>query len=287
MKTLINRLIFSVLALAVVAFGIFNQRLGRPATLIVVELLTLLALRELIKLMKISDLSMPYVPVFGLGILLPVVFYAEEGAQLDVGVTLLVFGCGPLLVLFAMAGGVAKLMERIAVSAFAFLYIILPLSLAIYLRESESPATLLFLVVLATVSTDTGAFVFGKSLGRHKLAPKWSPNKTWEGAVGGVVSALAMVLVVGAAMAALGVAKQGLEGTSFFLIRGWGMGKVMAATLLFSVFGQMGDLAESMFKREAGVKDSGNGLMGHGGVLDRIDSHLFNLPLAAALKLIF
>lgn len=287
MKTLIQRLIFSVLALAVVAFGIFNQPFGRPATLIVVELLILFALWELIKLMRRSDLSMPHVPVFALGILLPILFYHEEQATLDVGVTLLVFCCGPLLVLFAMAGGVAKLMERIAVSAFAFLYVVLPLSLAVYLRETASPATLLFLVVVATVSTDTGAFVIGSKFGRRKLAPAASPSKTWEGALGGIVCALVMVLLVGMAMAAVGLVKQGLEGASFFLIPGWGMGKVLAATLLFSIFGQFGDLAESMFKRQAGVKDSGNGLMGHGGVLDRIDSHLFNLPLAAALKLIF
>ena len=289
MHILLQRLIFSILALAIIGFAIFEQSFGRVLTLVVVEVIVFFALLELITLMRASDLSMPYLPVFALGLLMPVLFFAEEGRLLQIGVTMVLFCCGPVLVAAGMFGGIRRLMERIAISAFAFLYIVVPLSIAMYLRESETPASLLFLVVVATVCTDTGAFIFGSLFGRHKLAPGLSPNKTWEGAIGGALAALLVVAVLGTLMT--GVTQQVGEPSPdeewFFLIRGWGAWRVMLATLLFSIVGQVGDLAESMFKREAGVKDSGGGLMGHGGVLDRMDSHLFNLPLAAALKLIF
>jgi len=289
MHILLQRLIFSILALAVIGFAIFEQSFGRVLTLVVVEVIVFFALLELITLMRASDLSMPYLPVFALGLLLPVLFFAEEGELLQIGVSIALICSGPVLVASGMTGGIRRLMERIAISAFAFLYIVIPLSVAMYLRESETPASLLFLVVVATVCTDTGAFIFGNLFGRHKLAPRLSPNKSWEGAIGGLLSALVVVGILGFFMG--GIARALGEASSSrrwsFLIPGWGLSRVMLATLLFGIVGQVGDLAESMFKREAGVKDSGGGLMGHGGVLDRIDSHLFNLPLAAALKLIF
>ena len=128
------------------------------------------------------------------------------------------------------------------------------------------------LVALAIVwAGDTGAYFAGRSFGRHKLAPRVSPNKTWEGLVGGVVCALLAALAcawyAGATPAQLP----------------W-VALVALVTVLASV---VGDLFESLLKRHVGVKDSGDILPGHGGILDRIDAVLAALPVFALGKLWF
>lgn len=118
---------------------------------------------------------------------------------------------------------------------------------------------------------DSAAYLFGRTLGRHKLAPSISPGKTWEGWAGGALSTM------GLAFWALGPAAWG-----GLLSWQWA---VLGA--LVSVFGPMGDLMESALKRRAGIKDSGSLLPGHGGVLDRFDSHFISAPIAAILLQLF
>lgn len=119
--------------------------------------------------------------------------------------------------------------------------------------------------------TDSGAYLIGRKLGRHKLAPHVSPNKTWEGSIGGSVVS---VIVAGLYLAFAPV--------SF----SYSLPVMLLLSLLFSVGGQIGDLIESAFKRHYGVKDSGRILPGHGGILDRFDSLLFVLPLMHLFGLI-
>lgn len=122
---------------------------------------------------------------------------------------------------------------------------------------------LYFLVV--TKFSDTGAYAFGTFLGRHKLCPRTSPAKTWEGFWGAVaVSAVASVLFARAAGGSL---------------PGMSTGHALVLGVLLGAAAAIGDLVESLFKREAGVKDSGNLLPGIGGVLDLLDSVLFNAPI--------
>jgi phosphatidate cytidylyltransferase len=125
--------------------------------------------------------------------------------------------------------------------------------------------TLLFVILIAT---DTGAYFIGGMLGKRKLAPKVSPNKTWEGAIGGFVLAL-----LG------GWAVYALQHNGF--ISGfpeWTLVEYLRASAVLSIAGQIGDLAESALKRDAGIKDSGAIFPGHGGVLDRCDGFLFTSP---------
>jgi phosphatidate cytidylyltransferase len=119
--------------------------------------------------------------------------------------------------------------------------------------------TMFFALVMLT---DTGAFYVGRAIGRHKLAPRISPGKTVEGAVGGFVTAVLAALLCRLTFF-----------TEIPITHAIALGAAMG------IVGQIGDLAESMFKRGAGVKDSGNLLPGHGGMLDRIDSILFCAPL--------
>lgn len=126
------------------------------------------------------------------------------------------------------------------------------------------PWALLFILVWAWAA-DTGAYFAGRALGRHKLAPRVSPGKTVEGLVGGVLLALLVVAAV--------------------FYTGWleaRLPALMVAALLTVLASVLGDLFESMIKRERGIKDSGTVLPGHGGMLDRIDSVTAALPVALA-----
>ena len=113
---------------------------------------------------------------------------------------------------------------------------------------------------------DTAAYFAGTRWGRHKLAPAISPGKTWEGAAGGLAGVLVYASAIMAAM-----------------VEGIAWAPFLGAAALLAVLSIVGDLFESAAKRQAGVKDSGALLPGHGGVLDRIDSATSTLPIAAAL----
>ena len=130
-------------------------------------------------------------------------------------------------------------------------------------HASAGPWTLL-LLLLVVWSADIGAYFAGRALGRRKLAPQVSPGKSWEGAVGGLLAAVAVGLGTLHALGAQGVSVPHLGALPM-------AGAMLALVVVASIFG---DLVESMLKRACGVKDSGGLLPGHGGVLDRIDSLL-------------
>ena len=123
----------------------------------------------------------------------------------------------------------------------------------------------LMIALLVSWAGDTAALYIGRAFGKHKLAPRVSPGKTWEGSVGSVAGG----------MLAAGI-------YAHYLIPPAPMGAVLALAAAANVAGQMGDLCESAFKRGAGLKDSGTMLPGHGGWLDRIDSSLFSVPVVYA-----
>ena len=132
------------------------------------------------------------------------------------------------------------------------------LSLFLRLRAGDDGLEWVLLAVLATFATDTGAFLVGRAIGRRRMAPRISPGKTWEGAVGGWVAG------VGAAV-----------GLAVLLDMPLSQPEAIVLGALIGVAAQVGDLVESMLKRAAGVKDSGTLIPGHGGVLDRLDSVVF------------
>ena len=140
-----------------------------------------------------------------------------------------------------------------------FLYVGWMLSFLIALRY-EAGRNWLFFALFTTFGFDSAAYFIGRALGRHRLTPRISPNKSWEGVVGGVVGAMAVSLLF-------------TLSTPLNIPLSIGQGIVLA--LLVSVFGQIGDLAESLLKRNAGVKESSTVIPGHGGFLDRMDSVVF------------
>lgn len=132
------------------------------------------------------------------------------------------------------------------------------LSYLIALRGLDDGRNWVFLALFTTFGSDTTAFFIGRALGRHHLAPSISPGKTWEGAIAGVFGAIIVSLIL-VTLLNLPV----------------NYAQAILLGLLVSIFGQLGDLIESLLKRTMGVKDSGKLLPGHGGFLDRIDSVVF------------
>jgi phosphatidate cytidylyltransferase len=160
-----------------------------------------------------------------------------------------------------------SVLERTARQIQGVVYIPLLLSLVVLLRATPDGTTWIFLLCAVVFAGDTAALYAGTLWGRHKLCPSISPGKTVEGALGGLAANLLV----------------GIAGKTLFL-----PGVEWATCLLFSLgaglAGQVGDLFESELKRAAGIKDSGNLLPGHGGVLDRIDALLFAAPVAYAVR---
>ncbi len=128
---------------------------------------------------------------------------------------------------------------------------------------------LVMTLFVGVILTDTAAFFAGTAIGKHKMAPKVSPNKTWEGAVAGLFGAMA-------GSAVLWYLK---ERAGMSALPDWSLWRYVHAGMLVSIIAQLGDLTESCLKRDAGVKDSGNFFPGHGGVLDRTDGFLFAAPV--------
>lgn len=119
----------------------------------------------------------------------------------------------------------------------------------------------LFYALLLVWSTDIFAYFVGRKIGKHPLDPVISPHKTWEGSIGGTIAAVIVILIY----------------NCFFHIQK-NIGLLIISTIILSIIGQVGDLAESSIKRHYNVKDSGKILPGHGGILDRFDSFLFVFP---------
>lgn len=216
------------------------------------------------------------------------------GASCAIAICLVAWAGGPLTLLyslaastlivcvFAMTRNTRDSITNISVTVFGIFYVGWFCSHVILLRRLPLPETdaslnfggagyVIMLLVLLWLS-DGGAFFAGISWGRRKLVPAVSPNKTIEGSVGGIVIALIGALLIkdaGRLLETFRVALFPDLGYAHYLLIGLGV----------AVAGQVGDLCESYLKRDAGLKDTGNLLPGHGGFLDRFDSLIFTAPL--------
>lgn len=160
--------------------------------------------------------------------------------------------------------------EQIAMTFMISLAIPLALSSAVYFRDTYGMTLGMFYLILSLGGawfSDTGAYFVGCAIGKHKMSPEISPKKTWEGAVGGILVCLICTLLVGKVFE---LAFHGFQ-VNYLLLA------LMAP--LASITSIIGDLSASVVKRQFGIKDFGNIMPGHGGVLDRFDSVLFVLPL--------
>jgi phosphatidate cytidylyltransferase len=263
-----------------------------PVVAIVAGSVALIAVREFLQLTEsygVQPLRLPTYIFVGLFFLLLAASAAGETPQVSavkfvIGVA---FACAisPFIFL-TVAMRRAELRgayPAAAASAFAFVYVALPMGMLVQLRQQWAGAFWLLYLLLVVWAGDIFAYFVGRSLGRHRMAPRISPKKTWEGAA----ASLAASLVVGILLF-----NHALQISSFLLRLGliqrrdglFGLEKpelwpILLLTVALNLAAQLGDLVESLIKRGAGVKDSGAILPGHGGMLDRIDALLFAAPV--------
>ena len=271
MSELTRRIIFGVIA---APLSIAIVYLGDWALAILLSVLAALAAWELFRMARETG-SLPIEPAgIALAALLPIAVHAQRLGVYKLSLTAIV---AMVLVLFAstiwLRGPAGKPLSSVAITVFGVTYAglfsyIYALRYHDYAVGAAAGTALVVLPVLLTWSTDVGAYMFGRTFGHKKLIPSISPGKTVEGAVGGlgltIVICLLYVRFILMPYAQLGLTIQG----------------AVLFAIVVSVAAQTGDLAESLLKREAGVKDSSSIIPGHGGILDRFDSLLFVMPIA-------
>lgn len=155
---------------------------------------------------------------------------------------------------------------RISTTSLGVLYIAFPLSLLLYIWQIPRGEYYLFWLIGLTWFCDTGAYAVGTVFGKHKLCPAISPNKTIEGAIGGILFSLIVAVIIAWIF------------DRYFITQLFNPILNIIFAFSIAVIAQLGDLAESIIKREVALKDSGNTYTGHGGILDIIDSLLFTAP---------
>jgi len=189
--------------------------------------------------------------------------------------TAAIFGCLSLALLAycAFRSKTETMMADAAFSVFCFFYAGLTLLALPALREEANGPSLVTFLLFVVWAGDIAALYIGRALGKHKLAPKLSPNKTWEGAIGSVAGSLL------AAGGLLAIADWFTQWNSAKLSYPEEIWYWLVLAVIVNIAAQLGDLVESALKRSAGVKDSGTLLPGHGGVLDRIDALLLAAPV--------
>lgn len=179
--------------------------------------------------------------------------------------------------------GLSTSLPGAAVSSFSLIYIVLPLMALILIRGRPFGSLMLLYLFLVIWAGDIFAYYVGSAIGRHKLAPRISPGKSWEGAIASLVAAsiLGAFIILQARplqqfLESIHLAPQPGLSLSFYPPPWW---HGLLLSMAINIAAQLGDLVESMLKRGAAIKDSGALLPGHGGVLDRIDSLLFAAPV--------
>jgi len=271
---LTRRIIFAVIAAPA---SIAIVYLGDWALAILLSVLAALAAWELFRIARDTGAFPLDIAGIALAALIPIAVHAQRLGLYRLSLTVIV---AIVLLLFAstiwLRGPQGKPLSSVAITAFGVMYAslfsyIYALRYHDYAVGAAAGTALVVLPVILTWATDVGAYMFGRTFGRKKLIPSISPGKTVEGAVGGlgftIVVCLLYVRFILMPYAQLGLTIQG----------------AVLFAIVVSVAAQTGDLAESLLKREAGIKDSSNIIPGHGGILDRFDSLLFVMPIAFLL----
>jgi len=197
--------------------------------------------------------------------LVTIALYNDPAAILLDQFVIIALTIGTLIAATVRGAPFDKMLASVGATILGVLYVAFLGSHLISIRTGFDPTLsrhLLSFFFLVLMGADTGAYYIGRAFGKRKLAPSISPGKTWEGAVGGLLAALAMAAL-----------------SHFWFFRELPLKYILSLAAVMTIIGIFGDLAESALKRGAGAKDAANILPGHGGMLDRLDSLLFNAPL--------
>lgn len=261
-----------------------------PVLAIFAGAVALLAIRELLKLAEGYGIRPLILPTYIFVAIFFLIMAVHPGATdlLSTG-SFVYFGlCAAVLAPFlflsiAMRGDELRNgFPAAMVSTFASVYIALPLASLVQLREQWRGAFLLLYLLLLVWAGDIFAYFIGKPLGRHRMSPRVSPKKSWEGAIASVIASVGVGLLMFhyAQLISTALMRVGLitQRDGIFTHPDL-FGDVVVLSVILNIAAQLGDLVESLIKRGAGVKDSGAILPGHGGMFDRIDALLFAAPV--------
>jgi phosphatidate cytidylyltransferase len=293
-----KRVVTAVILIPLVLLAVFRA----PAPLFagLVAVVAILAAREFLDLVKHYSVSPLHMPTY-VGIVLlfaALIFRSLQTPTLATEAlfylvfTAAAFGTFLYLVIGMLRRDLATSYPAAAASFFALGYTAIPLLLLANLRQQWAGAFLILYLMLVVWMGDTAAYYVGRAIGRHKMAPRISPGKTWEGGIASFVGSIAVGVLV--FKYARPISQALLQA---HLIDQWQgyfaptppIAQIVVLSAFINVAAQLGDLVESLLKRGAGVKDSGSLLPGHGGMLDRIDALLFAIPVLwfyAALRVL-
>jgi phosphatidate cytidylyltransferase len=257
-----------------------------------------LALHEYLNIAKAAELK-PFFALTYIMALLPFALHSHWTEPLSQKVEFSLFFLLPwqfVLMASAVVFGIPLVFRKdlkmglasSATSVFGLIYIAVSLSFLVCMRGDWETKPLIIFVLFSVWAGDIAAYYVGRSIGKHKLAPVVSPNKSWEGAIASIIASLIVAVLVfhfREQIDTLFAGPKWLRGNLIFppgmrppfMTLPWG--HVLGIGILTNVAAQLGDLFESALKRGAGVKDSGTLLPGHGGILDRIDALLFAIPV--------
>ena len=257
----------------------------------VAGVIALLAIRELLQLSEAYGSRPPHIPSYifcGLFFFL-IAFHPgvpdlmSTAAFSYFGLAFSVLAPFVFLTLAMRNNELASGFPAARVAVFAFVFVALPMACVVQLREQWQGAMMLLYLLLLVWAGDIFAYFVGKPFGRHRMAPRISPHKTWEGAVASLAASVivGVLLFQGAVPLSSRLLELGLieRKDGVFSASQFSLAQVIGVSIVLNVAAQLGDLVESLVKRGAGVKDSGAILPGHGGMLDRIDALLFAAPV--------
>jgi phosphatidate cytidylyltransferase len=268
-----------------------------PLVAVVTAAVTLLTIHEFLKLTEsygVKPLRLPTYIFVGLFFLLLAANAGNEKPLLSTAIFVYALGFAAAIAPFLFLTIAMRRQDRssddlssgysaAAAAVFAFTYIALPMGMLVQLRQQWAGAFYLLYLLLVVWAGDIFAYFIGKWMGRHLMAPRISPKKTWEGAAASLAASVVVgwllfqyALPLSSAMLRIGLIQRR---DGLFGLEQPAMGPIILLTIILNIAAQLGDLVESLLKRGAGVKDSGAILPGHGGMLDRIDALLFTAPI--------
>ncbi|HXD28337.1 MAG TPA: phosphatidate cytidylyltransferase [Arthrobacter sp.] len=247
--------------LAAVLLGLFFVPLAFVG---IVAMFAVIGSWEVSRALVSAKTEVPLPPLAVAGIVLP--FSAYFGGPEALGFALA--GSVLLVLVWRLAEGAAGAFRSAVASTFVVLWVPFLISFAVLLLQEDRGRILVAMVLLLVVANDTFGYLVGAFFGKHPMAPKISPKKSWEGFAGSCAGAVAV----------------GIAAVSLLLGQPWWIGIPLALATVAAA--TAGDLAESMVKRELGLKDMSNLLPGHGGVMDRLDSVVFSMPVGYIISVL-